>query len=104
MRYRKLGRTGLEVSEIGFGAWGIGKSHWMGAEDKQSLQALRAAQDAGINFFDTALAYGEGHSERLLAQAFQDDPKIIIATKVPPKDRVWPAQPGSKFRNVFPKS
>ncbi len=104
MRYRKLGRTGLKVSEIGFGAWGIGKSMWVGAEDEVSLQALQTARDAGVNFFDTALAYGNGHSERLLARAFGKSPEIIIASKVPPKNHVWPAQAGTPLREVFPKS
>ena len=73
MNYRVLGRTNFKVSEIGFGAWGIGAAQWIGAEDQVSLKALKAARDAGINFFDTALAYGNGHSERLIAQAFGDE-------------------------------
>jgi aryl-alcohol dehydrogenase-like predicted oxidoreductase len=103
MRYRTLGGTGLEVSEVGFGAWGIGGGLWLGAEDQESLGALETARSNGINFFDTALAYGEGHSERLLAQAFKSDAKAIIATKVPPKNRVWPAQKGAPLRDAFPK-
>jgi aryl-alcohol dehydrogenase-like predicted oxidoreductase len=58
MRFRELGKTGFRVSEVGFGAWGIGRSQWVGAEDSESLRTLSAARDAGINFFDTALAYG----------------------------------------------
>jgi aryl-alcohol dehydrogenase-like predicted oxidoreductase len=103
MRYRTLGRTGLEVSEIGFGAWGISGAQWLGAEDRESLRALETARTNGINFFDTALAYGEGHSERLLAEAFKSDSKAIIATKVPPKNREWPAQKDTPLRDVFPK-
>lgn len=103
MRYRTLGRTSLEVSEIGFGAWGIGGALWLGAEDQESLRALEAARTNGISFFDTALAYGEGHSEKLLAEAFKSDSKAIIATKVPPKNRVWPAQKGALLRDIFPK-
>jgi aryl-alcohol dehydrogenase-like predicted oxidoreductase len=102
MRTRMLGRTGLEVSEIGFGAWGIGKSEWVGAEDAESVRTLHAARDAGINFFDTALAYGDGHSESLIATAFGNSGEIVIASKVPPKNMVWPAQPGSSLREVFP--
>jgi aryl-alcohol dehydrogenase-like predicted oxidoreductase len=68
VNYRKLGRTGLEVSEVGYGAWGIGKSQWMGAEDDESLRALNRAIDLGLTFIDTALGYGEGHSERLVGQ------------------------------------
>src|SRR3712207_4434924 len=72
VHYRRLGRTGLEVSEVGFGAWGIGKSQWLGAEDDESLRALRRAIDLGLNFIDTALAYGEGHSERLVGQVIRE--------------------------------
>ena len=104
MNYRKLGRTGLNVSEIGFGAWGIGAAQWIGAEDETSLRALRHARDVGINFFDTALAYGAGHSEKLIAQAFQNTAEVIIATKIPPKNSVWPARKGSRPRDVFPKA
>src|SRR5512139_1090406 len=69
MQYRQLGRTGIRVSEMGFGAWGIGKAMWLGAEDDRSVAALHAALDAGCTFIDTALAYGNGHSERLVAKA-----------------------------------
>ena len=103
MKYRQLGKTGLNVSEIGYGAWGIGQSEWVGAEDEVSLKALRAARDAGVNFFDTALAYGMGHSEQLMARAFGKSTEVIIASKVPPKNFIWPAQPGVPLRDVFPK-
>ena len=103
MRYRTLGRTGLEVSEIGFGAWGIGHEMWVGAEDEHSIESLKAARDKGVNFFDTALAYGDGHSEKLLSRAFGKDPEIIIASKVPPQDLIWPAQKGKPISQVFPK-
>ena len=103
MRYRKLGRTGMTVSEIGFGAWGIGKSQWVGAEDEQSLQALKAARDAGVTLFDTALAYGDGHSEQLIARAFGKSSEVVIASKVPPKNRIWPAHAGTPLREAFPR-
>jgi aryl-alcohol dehydrogenase-like predicted oxidoreductase len=103
MRYRLLGRTGLEVSEIGYGAWGIGKALWVGAEDEESLRSLRAAREAGVNFYDTALVYGDGHSERLIAQCFGQSPDVIIASKAPPKDYVWAQKPGARHDAVFPK-
>ena len=103
MRTRRLGRTGLSVSEIGYGAWGIGKSMWVGAEDEVSLRALAAARDAGVNFFDTALAYGSGHSEQLLRRAFGKSPEVIIASKVPPKNSIWPARAGTPLKEVFPR-
>ena len=104
MKYRQLGRTGLKVSEIGFGAWGISAAQWIGAEDELSLKALKAARDQGINFFDTALAYGDGHSEQLLARAFGTSPEVVIASKVPPKNYIWPAKNGTPLATVFPKS
>ena len=102
MRYRKLGRTGLEISEIGYGAWGIGGNQWRGGTDDGSVKALRRAFELGLNFIDTALAYGDGHSERLVGDA-QDAPHpVLVATKVPPMNHVWPAAPGSDIKSVFP--
>jgi aryl-alcohol dehydrogenase-like predicted oxidoreductase len=103
MKYRKLGRTGLEVSEIGYGAWGIGGKQWIGATDDNSLAALRKAIDSGLNFIDTALAYGDGKSEELVGQAMRESAQTIyVATKVPPMNRVWPARPESSIEEVFP--
>jgi aryl-alcohol dehydrogenase-like predicted oxidoreductase len=103
MNYRKLGRTGLDVSEVGYGAWGISGKQWIGATDDASLNALRAAMDGGLNFIDTALAYGEGKSEELVGQAVRASGRTIhIATKVPPMNRRWPAQPGVGIDEVFP--
>ena len=82
MRYRRLGKTGYKVSEVGFGAWAIG-GDWGPVDDDESLRALHAAADSGITFYDTADVYGDGHSERLLAR-FRDergDDEIVIATK-----------------------
>ena len=93
MKYRTLGKTGLNVSEIGYGAWGIGKSSWIGATDDESLKALHRSIDLGLNFIDTALVYGNGHSEVLVGQLVKErSERIYVATKVPPKNRVWPAQ------------
>ncbi|HET6886024.1 MAG TPA: aldo/keto reductase, partial [Rubrobacteraceae bacterium] len=103
MNYRKLGGTGLEVAEVGYGAWGIGKSQWIGAEDDESLRALNRAIDLGLNFIDTALAYGEGHSERLVGQVVRErDENVYVATKIPPRNRVWPAPSGLHPDEVFP--
>ena len=68
MKFRPLGKTGINVSEIGFGAWGIGGQMWKGSDDKESMVALRKAAELGVNFFDTALAYGDGHSEQLVGK------------------------------------
>lgn len=103
MRYRTLGRTGLQVSEIGYGAWGIGGKQWLGGDDRESLAALRRAVELGLNFIDTALAYGDGHSERLVGQVVREArTRIYVATKVPPKNHLWPARPGIGIREVFP--
>ena len=72
MNRRKLGRTGLEVSEIGYGAWGIGKTMWLGADDDESLRALDRAIDLGVNLIDTALGYGNGHSEQLVGRGVRE--------------------------------
>ncbi|HET8550379.1 MAG TPA: aldo/keto reductase [Bryobacteraceae bacterium] len=103
MRYRKLGRTGFEVSEIGYGAWGIGGNQWRGGTDDESVRALRRAFELGLNFIDTALAYGEGHSEKLTGEVIREAPhRIFVATKVPPKNQLWPARPGIGIDHVFP--
>ncbi len=103
MHYRILGKTGLQVSEIGFGAWGIGKSGWVGAEDDESLRALNRAIDLGLNFIDTAYGYGEGHSERLIGQVLHDrSEQVYVATKIPPKNRQWPAAHTTLVEDAFP--
>ena len=103
MNYRELGRTGLEVSEIGYGAWGIAGDAWLGAKDEDSLKALNRAVDLGLNFIDTALAYGEGHSERLVGKIVEErDENIYVATKIPPKNKIWPAPDGVPVDEVFP--
>ena len=103
MRYRKLGRTGIEISDIGFGAWGIGGKQWIGGSDEDSNAALRRALELGCNFIDTALAYGDGHSEELVGEIVRSAPgKVYVATKVPPKNKQWPAKPGIGIEDVFP--
>jgi aryl-alcohol dehydrogenase-like predicted oxidoreductase len=103
MRYRTLGRTGIEVSELGYGAWGIGQREWIGAEDEESLRALRRAVELGVTFVDTALAYGSGHSEELVGRVVREAPQAVrVATKVPPRNWLWPARPGIPVEQVFP--
>jgi len=103
MEQRQLGRTGFKVSVIGFGAWGIGGSMWRGTGDEQALQALRAALESGCTFIDTALAYGDGHSERLVGRALASwQGKVVVASKVPPLNRLWPAATRVGLARVFP--
>ena len=95
----------MKVSEIGYGAWGIGGTQWLGGDDRESLAALRRALELGLNFIDTALVYGDGHGERLVGQVVREAPQpVYVATKVPPKNRRWPARPGIGIREVFPYS
>ena len=102
MNYRTLGRTGLEVSEVGYGAWGIGGVQWTGGDDDEARRALNLAIDQGLNFIDTALAYGRGHSERLVGEvARARSEQIYLATKIPPKNLQWPAQ-AVPLDDVFP--
>ena len=103
MEYRTLGKTGLQVSELGYGAWGIGKTMWIGADDEESLRALRRAVGDGVNFLDTALGYGDGHSERLVGQvARAANGTVRVATKIPPKNMVWPAPRGVAANDAYP--
>jgi aryl-alcohol dehydrogenase-like predicted oxidoreductase len=105
MNLRKLGPTSFNVSEIGFGAWGIGGSMWRGVDDAQSRETLHAALDEGVTFIDTALAYGNGHSERLIAEvlATRADPgRAVVATKIPPMDHSWPGKASTPFASAFP--
>jgi aryl-alcohol dehydrogenase-like predicted oxidoreductase len=104
MKYRVLGKTGASVSEIAFGAWGIGQDMWVGATDKESERALGQALDLGVNFIDTALGYGDGHSEHLVGSVVRRrDDTAYVATKVPPKNLEWPARDGVAADDAFPK-
>ena len=107
MKYRKLGRTGFEVSEMAHGLWGM--SGWSGSDDRESLAALQLATDLGCNFFDTAWAYGEGKSDGLLGEILSSNPappnpskRLYAASKIPPLNGKWPARSAYKYQDVFP--
>jgi aryl-alcohol dehydrogenase-like predicted oxidoreductase len=102
VKYRQFGRTGWMVSEIGYGMWGM--SSWTGSSDAESQQSLQRAVDLGCNFFDTAWHYGSGHSEKLLGELVRRNPKkkLYVATKIPPKNLVWPARPEFTLDDCFP--
>jgi aryl-alcohol dehydrogenase-like predicted oxidoreductase len=102
MKYRRFGRTGWQVSEIGYGMWGM--AGWSGSDDEQSLASLQMAIDLGCTFFDTAWGYGEGHSEALLGQILRANPekKIYTATKIPPKNFIWPSRREFNLDDCFP--
>ena len=87
----------------GYGAWGIGGKQWIGASDEESCARSTARSTSALNFIDTALAYGEGHSERLVGKVVRERAETVyVATKVPPKNRTWPARPGAHVADAFP--
>ena len=106
MKTRSMGRLGWDVSEVGYGMWGIGggKGGWTGSDDEESLAALNESVSLGCSFFDTAWIYGRGHSERLLGELLRQHPdrKLHVATKIPPKDWHWPSTRDSRIEDVFP--
>jgi len=101
MKYRKLGRTGFEVSDIAYGLWGM--SGWTGSDDKESLASLQLSVDLGCNLFDSAWAYGDGKSDSLLGEilARNKGKRLYAASKIPPENLRWPALSEYKYRDVF---
>jgi aryl-alcohol dehydrogenase-like predicted oxidoreductase len=103
MKYRNLGKTGIRVSELGFGGWGIGGAWWSGSDDRESEESLELAKKLGITLFDSALQYGDGHSEMLIGKAIAGErDSYVITSKVPPKNYVYPPVPGSPVEEAFP--
>ena len=101
MQYRTFGRTGWQVSEIGYGMWGM--AGWTGSDDEESLRALDRALALGCTFFDTAWAYGGGKSEQLLGQALaKKRTGMRVATKIPPKNMRWPAKAEYPLSETYP--
>lgn len=101
MKYRTLGRTGLKVSEIGFGAWAIG-GNWGPQDENESVKALHRALDLGVNFIDTAAGYGDGNSERIIGKVLKErSEEIIVATKTPPAPGPWPPTPYCKVEDRY---
>jgi aryl-alcohol dehydrogenase-like predicted oxidoreductase len=102
MRYRTFGRLGWQVSDVGYGMWGM--ASWSGSDDEESLASLQIAVERGCNFFDTAWAYGAGHSESLLGRLIRRNAgkRLYTATKIPPKNRRWPSRRGVPLDETFP--
>ncbi len=102
MNYRRFGRSGWNVSEIGYGMWGM--AGWTGSQDTESLDSLQRSIDLGCNFFDTAWAYGNGHSEQLLGKILRANPgkTLYAATKIPPKNRRWPSHREFSLDESYP--
>jgi aryl-alcohol dehydrogenase-like predicted oxidoreductase len=103
MKYRSLGRTEFEVSEIGFGGWALGGGAWGNQKDRESLAALDRAIDLGINFIDTAAGYGKGRSERVIARALKTrSERVYVATKIHPLPGPWPPSPYCDIDQRYP--
>ena len=102
MRYRRFGRTNWQVSEVGYGMWGL--AEWTGSDDEETLRALQRAVDLGCNFFDTAWAYGEGKSEAMLGQIVRANrgKRLYTASKIPPKNLEWPSRREYTLDDCYP--
>lgn len=102
MNDRTFGRLGWRVGEVGYGMWGL--AGWTGGDADQTREGLRLAVDGGVTFFDTALAYGDGASERVLGELVRacPDRRLYTASKIPPKNRRWPSRRGFALADVFP--
>ena len=102
MHYRRFGRTNWQVSEVGCGMWGM--AGWTGRDDDESRSSLNRSVELGCTFFDTAWAYGSGRSERLLGELVRSHPqtRLYTATKIPPKNRKWPARPQDGLDDTYP--
>jgi aryl-alcohol dehydrogenase-like predicted oxidoreductase len=103
MKYRTFGKTGIDVSVIGFGGWALG-SHWGMQPEADSIQALNTAIDLGINFIDTAIGYGNGKSEAVIGKVLRDRPEeIFVASKIPPRPGPWPPSPYCSAEERYPE-
>lgn len=102
MQYRRFGRSNWNISEIGYGMWGL--AGWTGSDRKEVEDSLDLAVASGCNFFDTAWGYAEGLSEQILGDLIRRNPdkKLYAATKIPPKNRTWPSRPEFLLKDVFP--
>jgi aryl-alcohol dehydrogenase-like predicted oxidoreductase len=110
MNYRRFGRTGWKVSEIGYGMWGL--AGWSGSDENETMRSLHRAIQLGCNFFDTAWAYGDGKSEQILAKILKEyknnsatggpDKHLYVATKIPPKNRRWPSTRSFTLDDCYP--
>jgi aryl-alcohol dehydrogenase-like predicted oxidoreductase len=102
MKYRRFGRTNWQVSEVGYGMWGL--AEWQDTDHQGVLKALDRSVESGCNFYDTAWAYGEGRSEQILGNLLKKHAhkKLYVASKIPPKNRIWPSKPHFSIDDVFP--
>ena len=103
MQYRPLGKSGLRVSDIGHGLWGMGS--WTGSDDETSRAALRRSIEGGCTFYDSAFVYGNGRSDKLIGDVARTYPQkpLVLASKIPPADFTWPSKPTNKLHAIFPR-
>ena len=104
MQYRRFGRTNWEISEIGYGMWGM--AGWTGSNLDEVRRSLDRSVELGCNFYDTAWAYAAGKSENLLGELVKRHPgkKLYCASKIPAKNFKWPARPEYKLEDCYPAS
>jgi aryl-alcohol dehydrogenase-like predicted oxidoreductase len=104
MKITTLGKTGFKVSALGHGLWGMGG--WTDADDSVSRNAIAMAVEGGVSFFDSAFAYGEGHSDQLLGEAARRhaEKPMVLASKIPPANWTWPSNPKNALSEVFPRA
>src|SRR5688572_25426925 len=104
MQYRRFGRTGWNVSEIGYGMWGL--AGWTGSDQTEVMAALEKSVEMGCNFYDTAWGYGAGKSEQILGELMKrhTGKRLYFATKIPPKNFTWPSKPDFALEDCFPAS
>jgi aryl-alcohol dehydrogenase-like predicted oxidoreductase len=104
MQFRRFGRTNWQVSEIGYGMWGL--AGWTGSDTDEVMKALERSVELGCNFYDTAWGYGAGKSEQILGELMKrhSDKHLYFATKIPPKNFKWPSKPEFKLEDCFPAS
>ncbi|MDR3527468.1 MAG: aldo/keto reductase [Rhizomicrobium sp.] len=104
MKYRALGKTGMQVSDIGHGLWGMGS--WSGSKDDDSKAALRRSIAGGCSFYDSAFVYGDGRSDQLIGDVAGEFPEkpLVLASKIPPANFKWPSDPKSSLHEIFPRA
>jgi aryl-alcohol dehydrogenase-like predicted oxidoreductase len=104
MHYRRLGKTDLNVSDIGHGLWGMGS--WTGSEDETSRASLRRSIEGGCTFYDSAFVYGDGRSDGLIGGVAREYPNrpLVLASKIPPANFTWPSKPETPLHTVFPRT
>ena len=104
METRKFGKTNWLISELGYGMWGL--VDWSGSDQNEVEKSLELSVELGCNFFDTAWGYGEGRSEQILGKLLRrhSDKKLYAATKIPPKNFIWPSKAGFQLKDCFPAS